>query len=295
MNLLRVNLRHVLACALLALAAAAPPLCAQQPSPLQFPGSLDVPYVPTNQPAVDAMLRIANAGPNDILIDLGSGDGRIAITAARTYGARALGVDLDPQRIKEANDNLRGLPPGVAERVTFRQQNIFDTPLADATVVTMYLLPRVNLQLRPRLLKELKPGTRVVSHDFHMEEWRADITASVRGSGSTIYYWVIPADVAGQWEFTVADAAGPRRSTAEIKQEFQAVAMTMFDRGRPANTFDSRIDGDRFSFIWIDELDYQKRWRYEGRVAGDVIEGTVRGEGTSPREPLAFRARRVSR
>ncbi|MGH8617862.1 MAG: SAM-dependent methyltransferase [Burkholderiales bacterium] len=291
-----MNLPRVLACASLALVAAAPPLSAQQPLPLQYPASLDVPYVPTNQPAVEAMLRIANVGPGDTLIDLGSGDGRIAITAARNYGARALGVDLDPQRIKEANDNLRGLPPGVAERVSFRQQNIFETPLKDATVVTMYLLPRVNLQLRPRLLKELKPGTRVVSHDFHMEEWRADITASVRGSGSTIYYWVIPADVAGQWEFSVADGAGfPRRTTAEIKQEFQAVAMTVFDRGRPANTFDSRVDGDRFSFLWIDELDYNQRWRYEGRVAGDVMEGTVRGEGSAPREPVAFRARRTSR
>lgn len=269
------------------------PASAQQPARLQFPETLDVPYVPTNQPAVEAMLRIANVGPNDILIDLGSGDGRIAITAARVFGARALGVDLDPQRLKEADENLRGLPPAVTGRVSFRQQNIFETPLSEATVVTMYLLPRVNLQLRPRLFKELKPGTRVVSHDFHMEEWRADITASVRGSGSTIYYWVIPAQVAGRWDFTVADPKGERRYSGEIKQAFQEVTLTLQDRGRPANTFDTRIDGERFSFVWIDELDYNKRWRFEGRVAGDTIEGAVRGEGSAPREPVPFRARRT--
>jgi ubiquinone/menaquinone biosynthesis C-methylase UbiE len=272
--------------------AVALPVSAQQPARLQFPESLDVPYVPTNQPAVEAMLRIANVGPNDVLIDLGSGDGRIAITAAR-YGARALGVDLDPQRLKEANENLRGLPPAVTDRVSFRQQNIFETPLSDATVVTMYLLPRVNLLLRPRLLKELKPGTRVVSHDFHMEEWRADITASVRGSGSTIYYWVIPAQVAGRWDFAVADPKGERRYSGEIKQAFQEVTLTLQDRGGPANTFDTRVDGERFSFVWIDELDYNKRWRFEGRVAGDTIEGAVRGEGSAPREPVPFRARRT--
>jgi len=277
---------------LLALTAVLP-VSAQQPPRLQFPESLDVPYVPTNQPAVEAMLRVANVGPNDVLIDLGSGDGRIAITAARVHGARALGVDLDPQRLKEAAENLRGLPPAVAERVTFRQQNIFETPLAEATVVTMYLLPRVNLLLRPRLFKELKPGTRVVSHDFHMEEWRADITASVRGSGSTLYYWVIPAQVAGRWNFTIADPKGERRYPGEIKQAFQEVTLTLQDKGRPANTFDTRLDGDRFSFVWIDEVDYNKRWRFEGRVAGEAIEGTVRGEGSSPREPVPFRARRT--
>jgi SAM-dependent methyltransferase len=283
--------RFALVSWLLAVAAVLP-VFAQQPARLQFPESLDVPYVPTNQPAVEAMLRIANVGPNDVLIDLGSGDGRIAITAAR-YGARALGVDLDPQRLKEANENLRGLPSAVTDRVSFRQQNIFETPLSDATVVTMYLLPRVNLLLRPRLLKELKPGTRVVSHDFHMEEWRADITASVRGSGSTIYYWVIPAQVAGRWDFTIADPKGERRYSGEIKQAFQEVTLTLQDRGGPANTFDTRVDGERFSFVWIDELDYNKRWRFEGRVAGDTIEGAVRGEGSAPREPVPFRARRT--
>jgi SAM-dependent methyltransferase len=287
--------RGSLACALLAAACFAAPACAQDPSRYQFPGTLDVPFVPTNQPAVEAMLRIANVGPDDTVIDLGSGDGRIAITAARVFGARALGVDLDPQRIREANENRRGLPPAVAERVTFRQQNIFDTPLAEATVVTLYLLPTVNLQLRGRLFEQLKPGTRVVSHDFHMDDWRADITASVRGAGSTIYYWVIPAMAAGKWEFTVADPKGTRRHEAVIKQAFQEITVSMLDGGRTVNLFDSRLDGERLTFVWVDDVDYTRRWRYEGRVTGDTIEGLVRGEGSLPREPYPFRAVRAAK
>ena len=144
---------------------AALPAAAQQ---FQFSNNLDVPYVPTNQPTVEAMLRIANVGPGDFVVDLGSGDGRIVITAAKLFGARGFGVDLDPQRIKESLENAK--VAGVGERALFYQRNVFDTKFGDATVVTMYLLPSVNLKLRPQLLAELKPGTRVVAHDFDMGE-----------------------------------------------------------------------------------------------------------------------------
>lgn len=175
-------------CAVLVAAGVVTPLHAQR--------SLDVPFVPTNQPTVEAMLRIANVGPNDFVIDLGSGDGRILIAAARLHGARGFGVDLDPQRVKESTENARAA--GVADRVQFFQRNLFDTKVSEASVVTMYLLPRVNLELRPRLLAELKPGTRVVSHDFDMGDWQPDLRTSVRGAGSEVYFWIIPAQVAGR-------------------------------------------------------------------------------------------------
>jgi SAM-dependent methyltransferase len=161
-----------------------------------FLKGLTVPYVPTNQATVEAMRRITNVGPEDFVIDLGSGDGRILITAARLYGARGFGVDLDPQRVKESVENAR--LAGVADRVSFQQRDLFDTRIAPATVVTMYLLPEVNRALRPRLLTELKPGTRVVAHDFDLGKWKPDIRARVRGYGTEVHFYVVPAQVAGK-------------------------------------------------------------------------------------------------
>ena len=130
-----------------------------------------VPYVPTPQEVVERMLEIAKVGPHDYLIDLGSGDGRIVVTAARKYGTRGFGVDLNPERIRESNENARRA--GVTDKVAFYQRDLFETSLGDATVITLYLLPQVNIELRPKLL-ELKPGTRLVSHDFDMGDWKAD-------------------------------------------------------------------------------------------------------------------------
>src|SRR5476649_1536038 len=153
-----------------------------------------VPYVPTPQVVVDRMLQMAKITPQDYVIDLGSGDGRIVVTAAKKYGARGFGVDLNPVRIKESVENAA--KAGVSDRVEFYQRNLFETDFSSATVITMYLLPRVNLDLRPKLL-ELKPGTRIVSHDFSMDDWRADESVSLEvddkygaGAGpgtSTIY------------------------------------------------------------------------------------------------------------
>ena len=147
----------------------------------------DVPYVPTPQAVVDKMLEVAKVGPRDVVYDLGSGDGRIVIAAAKK-GARAVGIDIDEQRIWEANNNA--IAAGVAERVQFRQQDIFKADFREATVVTMYLLTGVNMKLRPRLLAELKPGTRIVSHAFDMGDWKPLETYKV--GSSTVYYWVIP-------------------------------------------------------------------------------------------------------
>jgi trans-aconitate methyltransferase len=164
---------------LLALAFVAASASAQQP---------DVIFVPTPQDVVDEMLKLAKVGKDDILYDLGSGDGRIPITAAKRFGIRAYGIDIDPQRIQEANENAR--KNGVTNLVQFRQEDLFKTTFSDATVVTLYLLPDLNVKLRPRLLAELKPGTRIVSHQFDMGTWKPE--RKVELNGRTIYLWTIP-------------------------------------------------------------------------------------------------------
>ncbi|HEY9761853.1 MAG TPA: class I SAM-dependent methyltransferase [Trichocoleus sp.] len=150
--------------------------------------SPDVVYVPTPMPVVEEMLRLADVQSDDVIYDLGSGDGRIVITAAKQYGTRGVGIDIDPQRIQEANQNAQ--ESKVTNRVTFRQEDLFQTDFSEATVVTLYLLPELNLRLRPKLLGELKPGTRIVSHAFDMGEWKPDQVVEV--AGKTVYYWVVP-------------------------------------------------------------------------------------------------------
>ena len=168
-----------------ALAAAPPPVRAEWPL-------LEAPYVVTPHPVVDTMLSVAGVGRDDVVYDLGSGDGRIVIAAARTYGARAVGYEIDPDRVRAARENARAA--GVADRVRFEVQDIFTADLREATVVTMYLLPEVNLRLKPRLLAQLRPGTRIVSHAFALGDWAPDRTVTVRGSDGlyTVYSWVVP-------------------------------------------------------------------------------------------------------
>ena len=267
---------------------AALPAAAQQ---ARVAGDLDVPYVPTNLPTVEAMLRIAGVGPGDFVIDLGSGDGRIVITAAKRFGARGFGVDLDPQRIKESIGNAKA--SGVGDRALFYQRNVFDTALNEATVVTMYLLPSVNLKLRPRLLA-LKPGTRVVAHDFDMGGWKADLTTTVRGHNSTVYFWVVPARVGGRWDLRVADPKGERSYTLDIRQRFQEIIVNATADGSARTVRDDRLEGERITFVLVDDDDYFRRHRFEGYVAGDAIEGTVRGEGTAPRVEMRWRATRTA-
>jgi hypothetical protein len=155
---------------------------AQNPRP-------DVHFVPTPQNVVDRMLELARIQPGDFLIDLGSGDGRIPITAAKRYGIQALGVDIDPERVEEATLNAK--KAGVVDKVTFRRENLFETDISKANVITLYLLERLNMQLRPRLLSELRPGSRVVSHAFSMGDWAPDTYEIV--DGRSVYLWTIPA------------------------------------------------------------------------------------------------------
>jgi tRNA A58 N-methylase Trm61 len=170
---------------LLLLTIVAPVGAQQAQAPTRQP---DVIFVPTPQDVVDAMLKLAKVGPNDIVYDLGSGDGRIPITAAKTYGARGVGIDIDPQRIREANENLR--TAGVGDKVKFLNQDLFTSNISEATVVTMYLLPSLNLKALPKLNAELKPGTRIVSHAFNMEGYPPQQQIDV--NGRTVYMWTIP-------------------------------------------------------------------------------------------------------
>jgi SAM-dependent methyltransferase len=171
-----------------------------QPSAGQTPDTLapadsaveaDVPYVPTPQTTVDAMLELANVSSDDVVYDLGSGDGRIPITAARKYGARGVGIEIKPDLVRRARKNAK--MSGVSDRVTFRRQDIFKTDFREATVLTMYLFPEVNMKLRPMLFEQLEPGTRVVSHSFDMDAWEPDSTTRV--NGDILYLWTIPEEI----------------------------------------------------------------------------------------------------
>lgn len=155
---------------------------------------LDVPYVPTPDEVVEAMLKLAKVKKGDMVYDLGCGDGRVVITAAKKFGARGVGVDIDPQRILESKENAE--KEGVADRVKFFEQDLFETDIKDATVVTLYLLPSINMKLRPKLLKDLKPGTRIVSNSFDMGDWKPDKKEIV--GMHTIYFWIVPSKSAGK-------------------------------------------------------------------------------------------------
>ncbi len=226
----------------------------------QNPPRLDVPYVPTDQKTVEAMLDMAKVGPNDFVIDLGSGDGRIVVTAAKKYGAKGFGVDLNPQRIKEASANAEEAK--VTDKVKFYNQNLFDTKIAEANVLTMYLLPSVNLQLRPRLFTELKPGTRVVSHDFDMGDWSPDNQVDL--GRDMVYFWVIPVQIGGAW--TVK--SGNDSYKVNFEQKYQE--LTGNSTGAKSGSVTGRLLGTEVSFT----LDGK---RHTGRVDGSSMSGTADG------------------
>ncbi len=193
---------------LLALLALASPVVLQELPWPQFNG-FDVPFVPTPMEVVDEMLRLAGVKSGDVLYDLGCGEGRIVIAAAKRFGIKAVGIDIDPVRITESNANAAAA--GVVGKVKFIQENLFEADFRDATVVTMYLLTSVNRRLRPKLLAELRPGTRLVSHSFDMGDWSPDQTSLVTTSYDdqrAVYFWIVPANLTGRWEWDLAD--GPR-------------------------------------------------------------------------------------
>jgi SAM-dependent methyltransferase len=267
------SLRYLLLLCLIAVVSAACAGAQRAPVPT-LQRQLDVPYVPTPPDLVLAMLHLARVTRDDVLYDLGCGDGRIVITAARQFGARGTGVDLDPQRIMEAEDNAR--QAGVTRRVRFLLQDLFKTDLRDATVVTLYLVPQVNLQLRPTLLRDLKPGTRVVSHAYDMDDWSPDRT--VQTGGTTLYLWIIPAQVTGTWTWTPPGVA--EAYTLQLAQHYQQVNGRLRMHGRDTPLTDVALVGDHLRFTALPRQQEQPvRLQFDGRVQGDTIVGQVTTPG----------------
>ncbi len=202
----------------------------------------DVPYVPTPMKTVGRMLEMAKVKPSDVLYDLGSGDGRIVISAVRDYGAlRAVGVDINPVRIRESNENAR--KAGVTDKVKFYEANIFEHDFSEASVLLMYLLTEVNLKLRPKILATLKPGTRVVTHDFDMGEWEPDDVASMDGFRH-VYMWIVPANVDGTWEVTAGGAKYP----LVLEQFFQQLSGSVQLAGKTVAFRTGHLDGVNVTF-----------------------------------------------
>jgi precorrin-6B methylase 2 len=278
-----------------ALATAAGPaahaLAAQTTTAAPPARSPDVPFVPTQSELVRSMLDVAKVGPSDVVYDLGCGDGRIVIAAVRQYRAsRGVCVDIDPQRIKEARHNAD--TAGVAGKITFSNADLFQTDLSEATVVTLYLLPLVNERLRPKLFRELRPGTRVVSNSFDMGTWGADSTISPpapSGFQRVAYFWIIPADVAGTWRVRAGGRDAPR--SLEIEQTFQRLNGTARHRGRTVPISDVRITGDRLDFSLGNSGDLA----FEGVVRGNRISGTFTDPGGATHNWSAERTRRGPR
>lgn len=262
-------------------------------------GVREAPYVPTPQAVVDRMLEIAKVGPGDYLIDLGSGDGRIVITAAKKFGTRGFGVDIDPERIEESNESARR--EGVADLVAFYQRDLFETDLSEATVVTMYLLPQVNLELREKLLG-LKPGTRIVSHDFSMDTWHPDQHVALEtrekfgGSGgeSDIYFWIVPAQVAGRWTWTSVVAGKELDYEVFLQQRYQALAGTVRVDGRSIKLDRARVKGDELHLEFTTIVDGMRLTHVmRGKVDGSGVSGSAMLSGTHLTSKREWVARRV--
>jgi SAM-dependent methyltransferase len=201
----------------LAMPVAAPALAQKPVDEKDAVRKVPIPYVPSPQSVVDAMLDMAKVTAEDFVIDLGSGDGRIPVTAARR-GARGFGVDINPDLVKQATANAE--KAGVADRVQFHVQDLFDTPLKDATVLSLYLPVAVNVKLRPRMLEELRPGTRIVAHQFALGDWDADFSETL--NHRKIYMWIVPAPVEGTWEVTYGD----RKFNLHLSQTYQKLIGT---------------------------------------------------------------------
>ena len=251
-------------------------------------GKGDVVYVPTPQVVVDEMLKMAKVSANDFVIDLGSGDGRIVVTAAKRFGARGLGIDLDTVLLRQARDAARR--EGVTDRAQFVEQNLFETDLTRATVITTYLLPEMNEKLRPKILA-LKPGTRVVAHDYDMGEWQPDEEKTLIVPEKTVgdpgksyvFFWLVPASIAGRWESLIYTGGRGVIYEFDFDQSFQRVSGDLRVDGKDGRLPIFNVRGDRVSF----EVDAPQgnglvKHRFQGVVKQDRIEGTVTIAGQKP-------------
>ena len=238
------------------------------------------PYVPTPQVVVDQMLRFARVGASDFVMDLGSGDGVIVLTAARQLKASGVGLEIDPELVKLSNESARKY--GVSDRVSFQALDVFKADLSRATVVTLYLLPAMMTNLRGKIFSELRPGARVVSHDYHFGDWMADETITfdapekevINGIPSaTLYLWTIPAKVSGRWQLRVDGLAQPQ--VVEFTQHFHTVSGNMLN-AQGANLTDISVKGEDIMFsIWHGSA----RQHFRGKVHGASMSGTVNLNG----------------
>ena len=250
----------------------------------------EVPYVPTPEEVVVEMLKMARVTPNDIVYDLGCGDGRIVITAAKVFGARGVGVDNAPNLIQQSNENAR--KAGVTDRVKFIEQDLLETDIREATVVALYLLPEVNLLLRPRLLRDLRPGSRVVAHEFDMGDWKPDNMAKVPKvklyyhpripyeKDTWFYYWIIPANAEGVWRWTFSTSSGERSYILRLVQKFQEIRGTVRGQGEEISIAEARLEGDQLSFTFREDGEKEEVvMSLNGRIHGDDIAGSVEVRG----------------
>ncbi|MBI2296645.1 MAG: methyltransferase domain-containing protein [Betaproteobacteria bacterium] len=244
---------------------------------------LDTPYVQTPQNVVDKMLEIAKVRSDDYVIDLGSGDGRMVITAAKKHGARGFGVDLDRRLVKLSNTNAA--KAGVANRAAFYARDLFDTDVSRATVLTIYLLPDVNLAIRARLLATLKPGTRIVSHDYDMGEWPPDFQMELAAPGKTvgvgqrskIFYWMVPGRAAGRWRWSLTLDGKTEEFELALDQNFQMIEGKLNTGGRSARVERAALEGEQVRFAATTGTGAaQTRYEFSGRIINHAIEGSVR-------------------
>ena len=261
-----------------------------------------VPFVPTPPEVVERMLEMAKVTKADYVIDLGSGDGRVVRLAAQKYGARGFGVDLDAELVARSISLARR--DGVSDRVSFLAQDLFNTDISEASVLTMYLLPAVNMRLRPRLLAELKPGTRIVSHDFDLGDWKADEAARIyskekyagTGGESTIYFWVVPAHAGGRWQWRLHLSGEAVDYELALRQQFQRIEGSLRSAGRETKIESAELRGDAIRFAGVIEIKGRPvRHTFSGRIVGDAIEGEVGLAGTRMQGAHQWSAARVER
>jgi SAM-dependent methyltransferase len=237
-------------------------------------------YLPSASDVVTRMLEVARVDPEDVVYDLGCGDGRIVIAAARDRGARGVCVDIDPSLVARSRQNAD--TAGVADRIEFRHADMFETDLSAATVVALYLSPSLNVRLRPKLFREVRPGAWIVSHNFDMGDWRPDTVVRVTwpaGTTSAVQAWLLPADVAGTWELVISRSAGERRLRIRFTQQYQEVSGTASEDGCTLTFEGARLAGDRLGFqLSGGRGDRRERLRFSGRVSGNGMTGTVWSE-----------------
>jgi hypothetical protein len=277
----------VVAAASLPNAASAQSAPAREYTPQVGQEGKDVIWVPTPQALVDRMLQIAGVTAKDYVVDLGSGDGRTVITAAKKLGARALGIEYNPDMVELSKRNAA--KEGVTGRASFMKADIFETDFSDATVITMYLLPQLNLKLRPKI-SGMKPGTRVVSHAFSMDDWQPDQIETVEGR--TAYLWIVPAKVEGTWRWDFP-SGGPRSYELLLRQHFQMVEGLVRADNKTGQVRNLKLRGDRITFSVMEFAGVETviQRDFAGRVSGNTIEGTMKlPNGTGEMKWTATRA-----